>query len=380
MPDLPDYYTQIIALEAEAFKFRGGADASKSADPTSRDVYFATDTQILYVCVVDGAWVGLDAATLTEGILTLYANLAGGGFRITNIADPVAAQDAATRAYVLARVGLYLPLAGGTMAGNIIMGGNRVTGLGAPAAQDDALRYNRTEIRNAEIAAAAAIAYSKLNLTGSILTADIAAAEFNVASKLVKLDAAADVPDAQIPNLDAAKITSGRFSKSRLEWTGDRLLVGAGVGANPTEIVVPATATKEFFVPATGTSGGVAADFYATYAVIGLSAGDYAKMAFHIPHDFNSITEAVIVVILRGSDATADWDINSAYGASGEAYNTHTEGDNASVYNVTNNQLFEVDISGILTALAADDYVGVELFIGAGEPDVDVLGVRFRYS
>lgn len=45
---------------------------------------------------------------------------------------------------------------------------------------------------------------------------------------------------ADIPNLDAAKITSGRFGVSRLGWTLNKLLKGAGVDANPAEIDVPA--------------------------------------------------------------------------------------------------------------------------------------------
>jgi len=50
----------------------------------------------------------------------------------------------------------------------LAMAGQKIGGLGAPAAQDDALRKGRTEIANAEIATAAAVARSKLatsNLT-----------------------------------------------------------------------------------------------------------------------------------------------------------------------------------------------------------------------
>lgn len=132
MADLPDYYTQAQISEAEAAKFKGGLDDNKSDTPVSRDIYYATDSKILRVCVVDGTWININA--------------------------------------------LYLLLAGGTMTGAIAMGGNKVTGLGAPAAAGDALRYGQAEIRNAEIAAGAAIAYAKLALTGAIKAADIEAA------------------------------------------------------------------------------------------------------------------------------------------------------------------------------------------------------------
>lgn len=81
---------------AQAGSIRGGADSAKSASPTSKDVYLATDIGVLYVCFADGAW--------------------------TNIGN------------------LYLLLAGGTMSGAIAMGTNKITGLAAPTAANDAAR------------------------------------------------------------------------------------------------------------------------------------------------------------------------------------------------------------------------------------------------
>lgn len=239
MADLPDYYTQAQISEAEAARLKGGLDANKSPTPVSRDIYIATDTHILYVCITDGAWTGFDAATLTQGILTLYANMAGGGFRITNIADPLANQDAATGAFVLAIAALYLALAGGTMTGNIIMGGNKVTGLGAPTAQDHALRYGRAEIRNAEIAAAAAIAYSKLNLTGAIKAADIEAA---AGIPLTKLE------DAVCSEAEASAIAQGALDypmKQKLDVV--RYVIPGWYIAARTTVVM--TANRIFFIP-----------------------------------------------------------------------------------------------------------------------------------
>jgi len=136
--DLPDFRLETTPAVVTADKVNSGLDADKAAVPEAGAIYYARDTKILYLCAQAGTWTGIDAASITEGILTLYANLAGGGHRITNIADPTAAQDAATRAYVLAQLASYLALAGGTMAGNIAMATHKITGLGDPTANQDA--------------------------------------------------------------------------------------------------------------------------------------------------------------------------------------------------------------------------------------------------
>ena len=121
MADLPDWYTQVQSATLEATSFRGGLDADKPASPAAGDIYLARDTFKLYVAMASGVWTGFDASILVQGLLTLFANLAGGGYRITNIGDPTAAQDAATRAYVLAQLASYLLLAGGTLTGNLVI-------------------------------------------------------------------------------------------------------------------------------------------------------------------------------------------------------------------------------------------------------------------
>lgn len=141
MSDLPDYYTQTSIAEAEAASFKGGLDANKSATPVSRDIYLATDTLILYVCIVDGAWTGFDASIIVQGILTLYENMDANSKKITDLAAPTLANDAARKAYVDTLHALCLLLTGGAMTGDIAMGANRVTGLADPAlAQDAATR------------------------------------------------------------------------------------------------------------------------------------------------------------------------------------------------------------------------------------------------
>jgi len=87
MPDLPDYYTLSQISEAEAASFKGGLDANKSATPVSRDIYFATDTEILYICAVDGVWVEASALylLLTGGTLTGDLLIGANKIKTTNL-------------------------------------------------------------------------------------------------------------------------------------------------------------------------------------------------------------------------------------------------------------------------------------------------------
>lgn len=86
--------------------------------------------------------------------------------------------------HTLTWVGKALPLAGGTMTGDIAMGGSKVTGQGAPTVQDDGLRFARAEIGNTSIASDADIAITKLALALAITNAHIKADADIVESKL----------------------------------------------------------------------------------------------------------------------------------------------------------------------------------------------------
>ena len=143
--------------------------------------------------------------------------------------------------------------------------------------------------------------------------------------------------------------------------------------------VVFSPAAKEFFAPVNAGTNAPALNVDHTTVIVDL-INTTAGIEFHVPADFTAIVDAVIILFPFQTVSTANWDITSDYGAAGQAKATHSESDTASTYNVTLNQLFELDISGILTSLAAGDYVGIKLTSGDSAHDCSVLGIRFKYS
>ncbi|MBA7672708.1 hypothetical protein ES703_80894 [subsurface metagenome] len=268
----------------------------------------------------------------------------------------------------------YLLLAGGTMTGNIAMGGNKVTGLGAPAAQDDSLRYDRAEIRNNEIAAAAAIAYSKLNLTGalkkgdieaaagieysklaldtSLLVSDIAAAEFNAANKLVKLDVSALLPQAQLPAHGAAKHTD---------------------------------VTRELWLPAN--EAFVSAGTPSSDSHYGLVVGEanldepILYWSFKVPADFVSFTKAEVAWSVAAITKNMFCQLAANYGSEGEPVNEHSDSPAGGVIacaGVANTLMVQEPANPLTFAnLAVDDYIGLR-FYRQGSNASDTLDTESR--
>ena len=160
-----------------------------------------------------------------------------------------------------------------------------------------------------------------------------------------------------------------------VEGAAGQVKISGGPGVLETWGMV---ATKEFFVPVTF---GNEMTYRNYYPVARCNAQfEIGWMSFRVPHDFSSIITAEIIVICEATQAAADWDIFSGYAAAGESHDTHSEGDAASTYNVTNDEFEVVDISGILSSLAADDYVGIHLEQGTAGHNVSILGIRFKYS
>jgi len=119
MADLPDYYTQAQISEAEAASFKGGLEANIPDHPLSRDVYLATDTQKLYYCIVDDEWADVTHACLLLAGGTMAGDIVMNGHKVNALANPTELFDATHKKYVDDLVALYLLLTGGTLTGNL---------------------------------------------------------------------------------------------------------------------------------------------------------------------------------------------------------------------------------------------------------------------
>lgn len=175
-----------------------------------------------------------------------------------------------------------------------------------------------------------------------------------------------------------------------MRWGIDKLLKGAGDGSDPTEVDVPAP-TKEFFAPANEGTELAPSGNHLGYQIDAVD--EHARVEFLIPADFSSITSAVVVAIVLATS----WDpsvpmrlsVYTQYGTLDEQYFTHEE-QNVTAENAeghcTVGDFISWDISGVLSALAAGDYVGLRLLYAAGIDNeynatyALFIGVHFKYS
>ena len=146
------------------------------------------------------------STTITNSIATKLP-LAGGTMsgaidmgtnKVTNAADPTAAQDLSTKAYTDQQDALQVSRSGDSMSGNLAMGSNNITGLATPTANDHAATKGYTDgilgSATAASASAAAAATSENNAAASATAAAGSASTASTASQNA-IDALDDFTD-----------------------------------------------------------------------------------------------------------------------------------------------------------------------------------------
>ena len=143
--------------------------------------------------------------------------------------------------------------------------------------------------------------------------------------------------------------------------------------------VISAPGSKEFLTRPNAGTENATDDRWGGYRLDALNESAY--LGFYVPADFASIDEAVVI---RKALATATHGIAyySSYSAVGEIDTTHQEATAIIDTDETDNFIYEQDISGILTAIAPGDYVGIWCYSQNPNPNVPndlIIGLRFKY-
>ena len=136
--------------------------------------------------------------------------------KITGLADPTSAQDAATKTYVDTADALKLNLSGGTMSGAIAMGTNKITGMGDPtSAQDAATKAYVDLVSGAN------------NLT---ITGDTGSDTVNLLDSSLTFDGADGLATTIADNQVTIGVADGGIPNSSL--TNSSITISADAGAN----------------------------------------------------------------------------------------------------------------------------------------------------
>lgn len=197
--------------------------------------------------------------------------------------------------------------------------------------------------------------------------------------KLIKLDDFATPDD----NTDLDSSTSEHGLLKKLDNVATNFLNGQGAWSEPVGGL-----NGFIWTPITyGYAGAINVSGAGHYMPGSFQNGtDYGYCSFYVPSEFASLVSAKMVVQCMDTEATNNnWDVWSQYckPADGEAFDTHAESDLALAWNgtaVTDNNMYEADISGVFSALAAGDVVAVRFGPSSSSDDVLGIGVAIEYS
>lgn len=160
--------------------------------------------------------------------------------------------------------------------------------------------------------------------------------------------------------------------------------IGGGVVAFPdgsgVTVSVPGPgnpAVKEIFFAATNYSSE-----HGDFRVRNVSGTAGFNFTFAIPEDFSALLSIELIAIPDGTRADANIDLDSDYGNPGEPFDTHSETDTTSTFALVEDEIVELDVSSVFSALSANDYCGLMVDNNISGPSfsVDYIGIRLRYT
>ena len=169
--------------------------------------------------------------------------------------------------------------------------------------------------------------------------------------------------------LTAAGDEAEFYEYASADWRCTNYTKATGGPVKEFYVYVAASGTVAIAFPYDAQTGG--------FSVATLGNTEEATFLFAIPADFTTLIEAIILSIPDTSE-TIQFDIDTSYGASGEASDANTETETDTMLGVTIALLTEIDASGVLSGIAANDYVGMEFDSDTG--NIRLVALRIRYN
>jgi len=111
--------------------------------------------------------------------------------------------------------------------------------------------------------------------------------------------------------------------------------------------------------------------------VITINTAGSVHFSFQVPHDFETLDDANVIMIPDASE-TIQWDLNVSVSAAGELQDNDARSGVDSTQAVTINVLTEVDIKSQLLGLVAGDYVAIDF--QSDTANLRIIGFEFDYN
>lgn len=152
---------------------------------------------------------------------TMTGDINANSNTVSGLKAPSSANDATTKTYVDTADALKLNLSGGTLSGNLAMGSNKVTGLAAPTADGDAARKKYVDdIAGSGTAAATSASAAATSATASATSATASASSATASA------ASATSAAASLDSFDD-RYLGAKSSAPTVDNDGDALVTGA---------------------------------------------------------------------------------------------------------------------------------------------------------
>ncbi|KKN55842.1 hypothetical protein LCGC14_0578330 [marine sediment metagenome] len=152
----------------------------------------------------------------------------------------------------------------------------------------------------------------------------------------------------------------------------DDLYFQDGSGNEHTILKGSTSIQHEYFAPLEEPTGTVG-----NWDIVAIGTSQAVHFTFQIPEDFE-VLDAITVVVLPDATETIQWDIFVSVAAVGEAYNNDDRSALNETLAVTVNLITELDISGVLTGLAAGDYIAIDF--QSDIANIQVVGLEFDFN